>query len=109
MDQTEHIFSSAEDLVGFLAEEEGLFRHFPEWQPFVKVWNSAHKSCGGCGSQKNKRLELLESMYENSMPDTPENVKQSVISNIIPLVSKNTVVFKSKSGQVLLKISNERS
>ena len=27
MDQTEHIFSSAEDLVGFLAEEEGLDAH----------------------------------------------------------------------------------
>ena len=107
MEQTEYIFNSAEELVGFLAEQEGLFKHFPEWQIFIKVWNSAQKSCGGCGSQKGKRLELLEDMYENSMPDTPEKTKESIVKNIMPIVKKDRIVFKSKSSSnILLEVSN---
>ena len=107
MDQTEYIFNSAEELVGFLADQDGLFKHFPEWQVFIKVWNSAQRSCGGCGSQKDKRLELLEGMYENSIPDTPEKTKESIVKNILPIVKKDKIVFKSKSSsKILLEVLN---
>ena len=46
-------------------------------------------------------------MYENSMPDTPEKTKKSIVNNIMPIVKKDKVVFKSKSSSsILLEVSN---
>jgi hypothetical protein len=100
MDQNSHVFNSGEEFVTFISENEGLYKEFPEFQVLIKVWNSAMKSCGGCrgGERKKERIDLLESMYANSMPETPDSTKESIIKYMLPLLNKEKVIFKAKDN-----------
>jgi len=96
MDQNSHTFNSGEEFVLFIADNDGLYKHFPEFQVLIKVWNSAMKSCGGCGGRREERIDLLESMYANSIPETPESTKENIIKHMLPILEKSKIVFKAK-------------
>ena len=109
MDKDDLCFNSAEDFVSFLSDHDDIYKHFPEYQVLIKVWNSAQKSCGGCGSSKGKRLQILEEIYYKSIPLTPKETIESIKKHILPIAKKN-IIFKStkEPEKDLLKIIYEQ-
>ena len=109
MDKDTLCFNSAEDFVSFLSDHDDIYKHFPEYQVLIKVWNSAQKSCGGCGNSKGKRLQILEEIYYKSIPLTPEETIKNIKKYMLPITKKD-IIFKSfKSPEKeLLKIIYEQ-
>lgn len=109
MDKDDLCFNSAEDFVSFLSDHDDIYKHFPEYQVLIKVWNSAQKSCGGCGNSKGKRLQILEEIYYKSIPLTPKETIESIKKHILPIAKKN-IIFKStkEPEKDLLKIIYEQ-
>ena len=109
MDKDDLCFNSAEDFVSFLSDHDDIYKHFPEYQVLIKVWNSAQKSCGGCGNSKRKRLQILEEIYYKSIPLTPKETIESIKKHILPIAKKN-IIFKStkEPEKELLKIIYEQ-
>ena len=93
-------FSSANAFIEFLSENEGLYKHFPEYQILIKVWNSAQRSSNCCGSSKETRLQLLERMYQASIPATPKESIEKIKKYMIPLTNKSSIKFCTKIDNV---------
>jgi len=102
-------FKSAEDFVSFLSDNDDIYKRFPEYQVLIKVWNSAQKSCGGCGNAKEKRLQVLEEIYYKSIPLTPEETIENMKKHMLPITKRN-IIFKSTKApeEELLKIIYEQ-
>ena len=109
MDKDDLCFNSAEDFVSFLSDHDDIYKHFPEYQVLIKVWNSSQKSCGGCSNGKEKRLQILEEIYYKSIPLTPKETIESIKKHILPIAKKN-IIFKStkEPEKELLKIIYEQ-
>jgi len=109
MDKDALCFNSAEDFVSFLSDNDGVYKHFPEFQVLIKIWNSAQKSCGGCTNSKEKRLQILEEIYYKSIPLTPESTIENIKKHILPITKKNIIFRSTKSPEKeLLKITYEQ-